>query len=262
MRAPARGKHHVSSEALKRYGCIIIDPAWRFDDTDTRGAAEAHYKVDETNQRSTMSIEEILALPVNQLAAPDAHQFLWTTAAHNYHAHALMEQWGFTFKIAIPWIKTNDFLTVIKRDENNEPYVEHQPTEQFLDRMNDVMKELFRVGRFDNATNARKFFPKFYTPSELPTLKTTFGMGHYLRHVGEWCMFGARGKSTSPVKNIPGVIFAPRMDHSEKPAILHEIAELISPAPRLEMFARDARAGWDTWGNQAPGSIDLSPYTG
>lgn len=44
----------------------------------------------------------------------------------------------------------------------------------------------------------------------------------------------------------------PRARHSEKPKEIFELAEKLSPGPRLEMFARTRRAGWDGWGNQYP----------
>jgi N6-adenosine-specific RNA methylase IME4 len=43
----------------------------------------------------------------------------------------------------------------------------------------------------------------------------------------------------------------PRGRHSEKPAAFFEMVERVSPGPRLEMFARTSRDGWDRWGNEA-----------
>jgi N6-adenosine-specific RNA methylase IME4 len=44
----------------------------------------------------------------------------------------------------------------------------------------------------------------------------------------------------------------PRGSHSEKPKEFMELVERISPEPRLELFARNTRHGWDSWGNQVP----------
>lgn len=44
---------------------------------------------------------------------------------------------------------------------------------------------------------------------------------------------------------------AGKPDHSRKPEGLMDVAEQVAPGPRLEMFARRQRLGWDTWGNQA-----------
>ena len=45
--------------------------------------------------------------------------------------------------------------------------------------------------------------------------------------------------------------------HSAKPEGFYLMAEAVSPGPRLDMFARRTRMGWDCWGDQAPGSIEL-----
>lgn len=44
--------------------------------------------------------------------------------------------------------------------------------------------------------------------------------------------------------------FCPREEHSRKPEQVVSYLERVSPAPRLEMFARGPRPGWDVWGNQ------------
>lgn len=43
--------------------------------------------------------------------------------------------------------------------------------------------------------------------------------------------------------------------HSEKPQEFYELVEKISPAPRLDMFARKKRKGWDVWGNEVNSDI-------
>jgi len=39
--------------------------------------------------------------------------------------------------------------------------------------------------------------------------------------------------------------------HSTKPEVWLDYIEAVSPEPRLELFARRQRIGWDTWGNEA-----------
>lgn len=50
--------------------------------------------------------------------------------------------------------------------------------------------------------------------------------------------------------------------HSAKPGAFFEMVESVSPGPRLELFARRARIGWDSWGDQAPGAVALAPLDG
>jgi len=49
----------------------------------------------------------------------------------------------------------------------------------------------------------------------------------------------------------------PRGRHSAKPDAFLDMVEQVSPAPRLEMFARRARFGWDYWGNESLGTATL-----
>ena len=77
------------------------------------------------------------------------------------------------------------------------------------------------------------------------------GMGSYFRIDTEHCLFGVRGHAPiPPTKRLRNLISAPRGRHSEKPARLFEMAEAVSPGPRLELFARVRRPGWDSWGNE------------
>lgn len=49
-----------------------------------------------------------------------------------------------------------------------------------------------------------------------------------------------------------------RSDHSAKPEAFLDMVERVSPSPRLEMFARRQRLGWDTWGNEALEHVELT----
>lgn len=45
--------------------------------------------------------------------------------------------------------------------------------------------------------------------------------------------------------------------HSAKLRQVHETIEALFPnVPKLEMFARSERAGWDQWGNETPIAAD------
>lgn len=53
-----------------------------------------------------------------------------------------------------------------------------------------------------------------------------------------------------------------RGQHSAKPEAFLDMVERVSPEPRLEMFARRARFGWDYWGNQSLGTADIASTEG
>jgi len=79
------------------------------------------------------------------------------------------------------------------------------------------------------------------------------GMGHYFRGDTEHVLFGIRGRCPIPESaRLSNHIAAHRGQHSRKPDRFYEIVEQVSPEPRLEMFARRRRVGWDVWGNEAP----------
>lgn len=86
----------------------------------------------------------------------------------------------------------------------------------------------------------------------------TMGLGQYFRGASELCLFGVCGHLPYRMtldeepKRAQGrtLILAARHDHSQKPDALLDMAELVSHPPRLEMFARRHRLGWDAWGDE------------
>lgn len=48
-------------------------------------------------------------------------------------------------------------------------------------------------------------------------------------------------------------------NHSKKPNEWYKLFEEMSPAPRIDLFARDKREGWDVWGNEVESDITLKP---
>jgi len=87
-------------------------------------------------------------------------------------------------------------------------------------------------------------------------MKPGIGLGQYLRGKHELCLLFVSGKLPPQSRSQPSCFFAAKGRHSEKPARAYEIIEAVSPGPRLEMFARQARPGWDVWGNEAPSQPD------
>ena len=85
---------------IGKYPIIYADPPWRYTQKGLQGAAEHHYP--------TMSINELCALPVAELAAPDSALFMWATFPQLPEALRLIEAWGFTYKsVAFVWLKKN-----------------------------------------------------------------------------------------------------------------------------------------------------------
>jgi N6-adenosine-specific RNA methylase IME4 len=79
------------------------------------------------------------------------------------------------------------------------------------------------------------------------------GVGFYFRNVTELVLFGVRGslRTLPPARRQVNLIAARKREHSRKPDELYPVIEACSPGPRLELFARYPRDGWNVWGNEA-----------
>lgn len=90
------------------------------------------------------------------------------------------------------------------------------------------------------------------------TIDSFFGIGHYTKSNCELCLIGKKGKPKIIDNTISSVIISPRREHSRKPDEIHDkIVQLCGDVPRIELFARQAVAGWDVWGNEVNNSINL-----
>ncbi len=90
--------------ALGGFELLEVDPCWSYGDKLIRGGAEHHYP--------TMSLAELIALPVEKLAAENAVMFMWATWPLLPDAFALMKGWGFSYKnCGLLWTKVNRVAT-------------------------------------------------------------------------------------------------------------------------------------------------------
>ena len=89
--------------------------------------------------------------------------------------------------------------------------------------------------------------------------KKPSGIGPWIRHDSEFLLRGVRRgaeiKLPAPVQTHEW----PRPKcHSEKPPEAYRMIEEYSPGPRIDIFARQPRPGFDAWGNQAPDSCQAN----
>lgn len=172
------------------YAVIEADPPWRFrtwSETNQRKSASRHY--------SLMTLDQIKALPVGDLAAKDCALCLWAINPMLPHAIEVMEAWGFRFKtVLLTWAKTT-----LRTDAS--------------------------------------WAPKYHQ-----------GLGYWTRANSEMCLLGVRGKPKRLARNVPQLIVSPRREHSRKPDDAYSRIERLLPGPRVSLFSRESRPGWDTWG--------------
>ena len=185
----------MSQLPAEKFDVIYADPPWTFRTWSNEGkdrSPEKHY--------DCMSLADIRALPVSDIAAENCALFLWVTDPLLPEGLKLMEAWGFKFKtIAFVWAKLNKSAP-----------------------------------------------PTLWTERDFFT-----GLGYWTRANPELCLLGTRGKPKRVSKAVRRLVVSPRREHSRKP---DEIAEKIDDlmgrdTSKIELFARTARAGWTTWGN-------------
>lgn len=194
------------------YRTILADPPWpEHGGGKSKRGADRHYPL--------MSVRRIKALPVGDLAAADAHLWVWATSNHLDDAIDCGRAWGFRFIGCRPWVKAEMVAArLLATEEDPEAYTQ--------------VIELQRPQK--------------------P------GLGQYMRCDAEFLLLFARGQAMVPAFKPRQTIYAPRGRHSAKPACVYADIERMSPGPRLEMFARARREGWAAWGNEVESDIEVT----
>ena len=99
QRAEQAGKAPALESVGGGYQVILADPPWRYEFSPTISRAAE-------NQYETMPLDDICALPMTDIAAPDAVLFLWVPPAMVVHAaHQVLEAWGFKARAQAVWVK-------------------------------------------------------------------------------------------------------------------------------------------------------------
>lgn len=91
----------VRSAGGRRFSTILADPPWQFQNRTGKMAPE-HKRL---NRYDTMTLADIMALPVPAVSADVAHLYLWVPNALLPDGIRLLESWGFRYKTNIVWHK-------------------------------------------------------------------------------------------------------------------------------------------------------------
>jgi N6-adenosine-specific RNA methylase IME4 len=94
----------VTWEGLKPpYSTIVADPPWPY------AEGWPGWSMDREARRalpySPMTLDEIAALPVAELAKPESYLFLWTTSRYLEDAYRLVRGWTFAPRQIVTWCK-------------------------------------------------------------------------------------------------------------------------------------------------------------
>ena len=84
-----------------QFSTILADPPWQFQNRTGKMAPE-HKRL---SRYATLTLDDIKAIPVANVAAPASHLYLWVPNALLAEGLAVLQAWGFTYKSNIVWHK-------------------------------------------------------------------------------------------------------------------------------------------------------------
>ena len=93
---------HLLALGTDRFRTVLADPPWRFQNRTGKMAPE-HRRL---SRYGTMSLDEIMELPVARIAQARAHLYLWVPNALIVEGMEVLRRWGFAYKTNIVWYKT------------------------------------------------------------------------------------------------------------------------------------------------------------
>lgn len=203
--------HDLFGKITRKWKIIYADPPWAFENRSELGEdrnANQHY--------DTMTIDEMMDMPVADIADDDAALIMWVTGPTLDQAMHLIRSWGFTYKtLLFVWPKTWEAADLTQLHETKS----------------------FPIGTG-------------YISRSNPELVLIATRGEPTRRIHN--MDGVLKKDMT----IRQLQFAARGVHSQKPEKFYGLIERLYEGPYLELFARTRRPGWGAWGNQVGGLED------
>jgi N6-adenosine-specific RNA methylase IME4 len=98
-----------------------------------------------------------------------------------------------------------------------------------------------------------------FQPSQIVTwCKPPSPLGGTFGSASEFFLFCRRGSLDANGKEPTNWFAWPKGAHSAKPDAFYDLVERVSPSPRVELFARRARFGWDYWGDESLGTAEMT----
>jgi N6-adenosine-specific RNA methylase IME4 len=238
------------------YATIVVDPPWPYDN------GLSAWSGTEVQRRalpySSMSVEDIATLSIADLAAPGGHLYLWTTNYYLEHAYGIVRGWGFLPRYTLVWCKeprpaprgtfsiTTEFVIHARRGRSRRP----------VERAGALIREArlqrgWSQNQLDIAVRGRvtRLSKRWEDDDCLPTAEDWQRLQQALP-----ALAGIPLPEVEPLPerehNCANSTWWKwkRGPHSAKPPAFLDLVEQVSPEPRVELFARDQRLGWDSWG--------------
>jgi N6-adenosine-specific RNA methylase IME4 len=234
------------------YATVVADPPWPYEGDMPINRGSRAGQTMRFLSYSSMTVGEIKALPVSDLAMPGAHLYLWTTNRYLWAAREVAEAWGFDGRpgrvhvltwckepvghgLGGPFVNTTEFILFCRDRRRAGGMIRRAREEAGLGRA-----ELHRLVRggdptgivyrweaddcYPNAEDWRRLRDVLPALGDLPDMA-----GDPSSQPSSWWQWK-------------------RGPHSAKPPASLDLVEQVSPPPRVELFARQPRLGWDSWG--------------
>lgn len=95
------GEELLAYTGGRKFSTVLADPPWRFSNRTGKMAPE-HRRL---SRYRTMTLQDIMELPVSQIIQEPAHLYLWVPNALIAEGLEVMRRWGFTYKTNFVWYK-------------------------------------------------------------------------------------------------------------------------------------------------------------
>lgn len=211
---------------------LVADPPWPFDDALPKGKSKRDPDADRTRGAGTqyglLTHLQIRRFPLPPLAA-DCALILWRVSSMVEEAYAVVRAWGFTPKSELVW------------------------------------RKMRRCGKCKGAGYRLRRGGLTLLRIECAACGGTgqrehFGMGRSVRNCHEVAVIAHRGRPARLDGGVRSVFSAlmptgagGRIIHSAKPPEFYDLAVRLYGGPRVELFARRPRDGWECYGDELPG---------
>lgn len=89
------------------YGTIIADPPWPL--RGGKGGTQGYSKTMSADvQYNIMTVKQIAALRVQDIAMPDSHLYMWVVSMYLQDGLAVMREWGFRYVTNVAWFMDDE----------------------------------------------------------------------------------------------------------------------------------------------------------
>lgn len=196
----------------KKYKIIYADPAWSFKTYSDAGKDRSP-----DNHYKVMNLQDIKNMPIKSIADKDCILFMWVIDTMIPEALEVIKSWGFKYKtVGFTWTKINKSAKLDKIDSS---------------------KDVFCGMGYWTRANDERVLVGFKQEEEQTD--------------NEICLLASTGSPKRVSMSVRRAVLDYRREHSRKPDQVYDrIEQLMGDIPRIELFARTERPGWDVWGDQ------------